>query len=76
MKAHRIITKPMIRAFARLWAKHSYVFRLESEAQTSLINAGLASKRAAEKRAYVEQLEKEAAAIEQNIAAEIAVCGR
>jgi hypothetical protein len=61
----------MIRFLARLWAKHSYVFQLETEAAKNLINAGLAQKRAAEKRAYVEQLEKEAHAIEVNIAREV-----
>src|SRR5260370_28231572 len=53
--------KPMIRFIARLWAKHSYIFRLEAEVQTNIINAGLPAKRAAEKRAYAEQLEKDAA---------------
>ena len=61
----------MLRFIARIWAKQSYIFRLESEAQTNLINSGLAAKRAAEKRAYIAQLENEAAAIEANIAREI-----
>jgi hypothetical protein len=64
-------TTSMIRFFARIWAKTAYIFRLEAEAQTNLINAGLSAKRAAEKRAYIEQLEKESAAIEANIAREI-----
>jgi hypothetical protein len=61
----------MLRFIARIWAKQSYIFRLEAEASTNLINSGLAAKRAAEKRAYIEQLEKEATAIEANIAREI-----
>ena len=36
--------KPMIRFIARLWAKHSYIFRLEAEVQTNIINAGLPAK--------------------------------
>jgi hypothetical protein len=39
--------------------------------RTNEINAGLAAKRAAEKRAYAERLEKDAAEIEANIAREI-----
>jgi hypothetical protein len=58
----------MIQFFARIWAKHSYVFQLESEASKNLINAGLAEKRAGEKRAYADQLEKEAVQIEKRIA--------
>jgi|HubBroStandDraft_4_1064222.scaffolds.fasta_scaffold11009_6 hypothetical protein len=61
----------MTHFFALIWAKLSYRFSLETDAAKTLINAGLASKREAEKRAYAEQLEREAADIEANIVREV-----
>jgi hypothetical protein len=58
----------MLRLIARIRAKHSYAFQLETEASKNLINAGLAEKRAGEKRAYAENLEKQAVSIEKRIA--------
>lgn len=60
----------MIRLIARFIAKKQYVFKLFHEAETSSINAQLAQNRASEKRVFIEQLNKEADDIEQNIARE------
>ena len=60
----------MIRLIARFIAKRQYIFKLESEAATQEINAQLATNRAKEKRAFIEQLNKEADDIEANIAKE------
>jgi len=60
----------MIRLLAKIWAKLAYRFKLEKEAATNEINAALSSKRAAEKRQLVEQLNAEADAIQGNIAKE------
>jgi hypothetical protein len=55
---------PMIRFFA----KREYRKKLELAAATNDINAQLAENRAKEKRAYVDQLNREADDIEANIA--------
>jgi hypothetical protein len=60
----------MIRFFAKRRAKREYVQKLELEAATNEINAQLAMNRAKEKRAYIEQLNREADDIEANIAKE------
>lgn len=60
----------MIRTFAKWRAKRQYVWKLELEAATQEINAQLATNRAKEKRAYIEQLNREADDIEANIAKE------
>src|SRR5260370_25805464 len=50
--------KTMIRFISRLCAKHRYIFRLEDEGQTNIINPRLPPKRAPEKHAYAAPLEK------------------
>lgn len=60
----------MIRLIARFIAKRQYIFKLEHEAASQEINAQLAMNRAQEKRQFIEQLNKEADDIEQNIAKE------
>lgn len=60
----------MIRAFARFWAKLSYVFGQEVEAARTDLNAALADKRAHDNARLAEQSRKEADEIEQNIARE------
>lgn len=60
----------MTRFFARFWAKRKYIWKLETEASTIDLSAQLSANRAAEKRAPVEQLNKEADRIESNIKAE------
>ena len=60
----------MMRTFAKWRAKRQYVWKLELEAATQEINAQLATNRAKEKRAYIEQLNREADDIEANIAKE------
>jgi hypothetical protein len=60
----------MIRTFAKWRAKRQYVWKLELEAATQDINAQLATNRAKEKRAFIEQLNREADDIEANIAKE------
>lgn len=60
----------MIRFFAKRRAKREYVQKLELEAATNDLNARLAMNRAKEKRAYIDQLNKEADDIESNIATE------
>ena len=60
----------MIRLIAKFIAKRQYVFKLEHEAATNEINAKLALQHANEKRAFVEQLNREADAIDENIAHE------
>jgi hypothetical protein len=60
----------MIRFFAKRRAKREYVNKLELEAATNEINAQLAENRAKEKRAFVDQLNREADDIDANIAKE------
>jgi hypothetical protein len=60
----------MISFFAKWRAKRAYRFKLKLEAATNDINAQLAMNRAKEKRAYIEQLNREADDIEANIAKE------
>jgi len=60
----------MTRLLARWWSKRAYIWKLENEAGMAELSAQLSANRAAEKRALVEQLNKEADAIEQNIKAE------
>jgi hypothetical protein len=60
----------MLKLIARIIAKQQYIFKLEHEGATNEINAQLAQNRAQEKRLYIEQLNKEADAIEENIAKE------
>ena len=60
----------MIRPFAKWRAKRQYVWKLELEAATQDINAQLATNRAKEKRAFIEQLNREADDIDANIAKE------
>ena len=60
----------MIRLIARFIAKKQYIFKLEHEGATNMINAQLASNLAKEKRDFIEQLNKEADLIEENIAKE------
>jgi hypothetical protein len=60
----------MLKLIARIIAKQQYIFKLEHEGATNEINAQLAQNRAQEKRLYIEQLNKEADAIEENIATE------
>jgi hypothetical protein len=55
------------RFIARWWGKRAYVWKLEVEAATNDINAKLSANLANEKRELVEQLNKEADAIEANI---------
>jgi hypothetical protein len=50
----------MLRMFARWWARKKYIFSQEVEAATNDLNAGLASKLAAEKSALITRLEAEA----------------
>src|SRR5271155_5040980 len=57
----------MIRTFARIWAKLSYRFQLESEAARQTINAKLAGNLAAERRITVAKLRAEADSIEARI---------
>jgi len=60
----------MIRLLAKIYASLAYRFKLEKEAATNEINAALSTKRAAEKRELVNQLNAEADEIEANIAKE------
>src|SRR5260370_34490059 len=60
-------TKSMLRALAKTWAKLSYLWEHEVAAVKSDINAALSARLAAEKRALVAQLTKEADTIEENI---------
>jgi hypothetical protein len=60
----------MIRFFAKRRAKREYVTKLELESATNEINAQLAENRAKEKRALVDQLNREADDIDTNIAKE------
>jgi len=60
----------MIRFLAGWWSKRAYIWKLEKEAATNDLSAQLSVNRAAEKRALVEQLNKEADGIEANIKAE------
>lgn len=59
----------MIRVFAKWWAKKQYIWKQEVEAATAELHAGLSLKLAAEKRAQIVQLNKEADDIEANIKA-------
>jgi len=59
----------MIRVLAKWWAKKQYVWKQEVEAATADLHAGLSLKLAAEKRAKIAQLNKEADDIETNIKA-------
>ena len=58
----------MIRFFAKRRAEPEYVTKLELEAATNDINAPFAMNRAKEKRAYIDQLNREPDDIEANIA--------
>ena len=60
----------MIKIFARFWAKHSYIWKLEKEASTQELHAKLAALHAEQKRTEAEQLNADADAIEANIKAE------
>jgi hypothetical protein len=60
----------MIRFIARRVAKLQYIFKLEVEARSNEINAQLAVNRAKEKRAFIDQLNREADDIDANIARE------
>jgi hypothetical protein len=60
----------MIRFFAKRRAKREYVLKLELEAANNDINAQLAENRAKEKRAFVDQLNREADDIDANITKE------
>jgi hypothetical protein len=60
----------MIRFIARFAARLQYIWKLEIEGHTNDVNAELAVKRAKEKRAYVEQLNREADEIAENISRE------
>jgi hypothetical protein len=57
----------MTKFFARLWAKHSYVFQLEHEAARTEINARLAENLAAERRQTVAKLCAEADEVESKL---------
>jgi hypothetical protein len=57
----------LFRFLATWWAKRVYIFKLELEAATNDINAKLSANLAQEKREFVDQLNKEADAIEENI---------
>ena len=50
----------MLRFIARRWAKAAYLFRQEVEAETNLLNAGLALRTAAEKHKLAAQLTEQA----------------
>jgi hypothetical protein len=69
--AHFLNYKPnffyMIRVFAQWWAKKQYIFKQEVEAATAELYAGLSLKVATEKRAQIEQLNKEADDIDATI---------
>jgi hypothetical protein len=67
----RILKHPrMLRPLAQWWAKRKYIWKLEMEAGTNEVNAALSARRAEEKRKFVEQLNKEAQGIEDNIVVE------
>jgi len=57
----------MIRSVAKWWATIAYRWKLESEAGTNEVNAGLAAKNAQAKRQLVDRLNKEADAIEARV---------
>jgi len=57
----------MLRALAKWAAKLVYIFRQEFQAATADLHGGLSANLAAEKRALIEQLTKEADDIEANI---------
>jgi hypothetical protein len=57
----------MFRFIAKRWAKMSYVFRQHVEAATNDLNAGLATRTAADKRELVAQLTKEADVMDARI---------
>ena len=57
----------MLKGIAKWWAKLSYLFSLEVEAETNEINAATAKRNAEEKRKLVVQLTAEADAIEASI---------
>lgn len=57
----------MVKLIARIWAKLSYVFVLESEARKSEINAVVARTNAQTYRSGAEAMHKEANGIEQRI---------
>jgi len=59
----------MIRVLAKWWAKKQYIWKQEVEAATADLHAGLSFKLATEKRAQIEQLNKEADVIDVNIKA-------
>jgi hypothetical protein len=57
----------MTKIFARIWAKRSYIFKLEKEAATNQLHAKLAALHAEQKRAEAEKLNADVDAIEANI---------
>lgn len=57
----------MLKILAKLWAKRQYVWKQEVEAATNDLHAGLSLGLAGEKRALIEQLNKEADEIEAKI---------
>lgn len=57
----------MFRFLAKVCAKLAYRFKLEKEAATNDLNAGLSARLAREKRKFVEQLNKEADVMETRI---------
>jgi hypothetical protein len=57
----------MIRILAKIWAKTSYIFSFEAQAQKSELSAALASKNAQEKRDLIEQLNTDADTMEDRI---------
>ena len=59
----------MLTILAKWWAKKSYIFKQEVEAATNDLHAGLSLRLVGEKRALIEQLNKDAADIEANIKA-------
>lgn len=58
----------MLRSFAKWWARTSYVFKLEAEAERGDINAAIARRNAGEHRKLAEQINAEADGIEKRIA--------
>jgi hypothetical protein len=57
----------MIRFFARIWARLQYIFRLELEAATNELHAGISEFLIKEKQKNIDRLNAEADAIENNI---------
>jgi hypothetical protein len=57
----------MLQILAKWWAKKQYIWKQEVEAATNDIHVGLSLRLAGEKRALIEQLNKDADEIEANI---------